>query len=126
MAARSPPTPAKKKPAKVPPVPPHKRQFGHSAAATNILEEGDYESIDTQLIHERISDSHQKNVKETSFGLVQPALDQSGQFRHAPPLKSKPHQREIDEMEIRETVPSEPAIKPQQFHSEITPYEDKV
>ena len=51
MAARPLPAPAaaKKKPIKAPPVPPHKRQLGHTAAATttDTLEfepEGEYES----------------------------------------------------------------------------------
>ena len=77
MAARPLPAPAaaKKKPVKAPPVPPHKRQLGHSAAATttNTIEfepEGEYDSNDTQLIQERVSDTQQNVTRETTFGPV--------------------------------------------------------
>ena len=89
MAAR-PPAGAKKKPIKVPPVPPHKRQqpvpAGHSTStaavyhtATNTLQEvqfepeGEYESIDAHLIQERVNDAQQNpgTVRETAFSPAQ-------------------------------------------------------
>ena len=126
MAARPLPAPAaaKKKPIKVPPVPPHKRQqFDHEA---------EYENIDTHLIQEKTSGTQQiqsmSTVRETTFGPVlsqtstaahvQEQLASPGAFQQDPtrtPLsytreKPKRHQREIDEGEIRKAAPSlEPA-----------------
>ena len=126
MAARPLPAPAavKKKPIKVPLVPPHKRQqFDHEA---------EYENIDTHLIQEKTSGTQQiqsrSTVRETTFGPVlsqtstaahvQEQLAGPGAFQQDPtrtPLsytrvKPKPHQREIDEGEIRKAAPSlEPA-----------------
>ena len=136
MAARPLPAPAaaKKKPVKAPPVPPHKRQQpGHSAAApttTNTFKvqfepEGEYESIDTHLIQEQISDVQQNATRETAFGQVQTSTaahvhvqeQSAGQFQQGPRppvsyamMKPKPYQREVGEAEIREAAPSlEPA-----------------
>ena len=124
MAARPLPAPAaaKKKPIKVPPVPPHKRQqFDH---------EGEYyENIDTHLIQERTSGAQQiqsvPTVREITFGPVLSqtsaaaayAQKQSGTFQQDPtrtPLsytgeKPKPHQREF---EIRKAAPSLEAASP--------------
>ena len=123
MAARPLPAPAaaKKKPIKVPPVPPHKRQqFDH---------EGEYENIDTHLIQERTSGAQQiqsvPTVREITFGpvlsqtsaAVAYAQKQSGAFQQDPtrtPLsytreKPKPHQREI---ETRKAAPSLEAASP--------------
>ena len=113
MAAR-PPAGAKKKPIKVPPVPPHKRQqpvpAGHSTStaavyhtATNTLQEvqfepeGEYESIDAHLIQERVNDAQQSpgTVRETAIGPAQTSTTAAaahggiqeqlaGQFRHGP------------------------------------------
>ena len=137
MAARPPPAPAtaKKKPVKVPPVPPHKRQqLPTSTAAaytvTNTLQEvqlepeGEYESIDAHLIQERVSDTQQN--ASTAFGQAQMSSavaathgiqeQLAGQFQHGPrpPLsyamvKPKSHQRQnqlqIDEGERKEAAP---------------------
>ena len=112
MAAR-PPAGAKKKPVKVPPVPPHKKQQpvpGHGTStvavhhtATNTLQEvqfepeGEYESIDAHLIQERVNDAQQNpgTVREPAFGPVQTSTTAAaahgsiqeqlaGQFRHGP------------------------------------------
>ena len=125
MAARPLPAPAaaKKKPIKVPPVPPHKRQqFDHEA---------EYENIDTHLIQESSGGAQQIQsmsiTRETTFGPVlsqtstaahvQEQLAGPGAFQQDPtrtPLsytreKSKPHQREI---EIRKAAPSLEAASP--------------
>ena len=122
MAARPLPAPAaaKKKPIKIPPVPPHKRQ--------QVDHEGEYENIETHLIQERNSGAQQiqsvPTMRETTFGPVlsqtstaahvQEQLASPGAFQQGPtrtPLsytreKPKPHQREIDEGEIRKAAPS--------------------
>ena len=118
MAARP---PAKKKPIKAPPVPPHKRQvspYSEATTATGILEpEGEYESIDAQFIQERISDTVRQNVRETTFSPAQASTAQ--QVQHPPRISysmvkpQKSHQREIEEVEVREAAPSlEPAATP--------------
>ena len=103
MAARPLPAPtaAKKKPIKAPPVPPHKRQQpGHSATAmtTDTLEfetEGEYDSIDTQLIQERVSDTHQNAMRETTFGPAQTSTASrvqeqlAGHLQHGSPSEAK-------------------------------------
>ena len=115
MAARP---PAKKKPIKAPPLPPHKRQvspYSEATTATGILEpEGEYESIDAQFIQERISDTVRQNVRETTFSPAQLQASTAQQVQHPPHISYsmvKPkHQREIEEMEAAPSL--EPAATP--------------